>query len=87
MLVEPIGHLGAVFSHFDPFVSIQDLKWEITAPYMRDKVKLYSVECFLHGMLVEPIGHLGAVFSHFDPFVSIQDLKWEITAPYMRDKP
>jgi hypothetical protein len=28
MLVEPIGHLGAAFFHFDSFVSIQDLKWE-----------------------------------------------------------
>jgi hypothetical protein len=44
---------------------------------MRDKVKLHSVECFLHGMLVEPIGHLGAVVLHFDSFVSIQDLNWE----------
>ena len=55
---------------------------------MRDKVKLHSVECFLHGMLVEPIGHLGAVFSTYDSFVSIQDLEvGNLTAPYMRDKP
>ena len=86
MLVERIGHLGAVFCHLDPFISTQVLKWSLTAPYMRDKVKLHSVECFLHGMLVEPIGHLGAVFSHLDPFISTQVLKRSLTAPYMRDK-
>ena len=51
---------------------------------MRDKVKLHSVECFLHGMLVpqgydlkalERIGHLGAVFFHLDPFITTQVLK------------
>ncbi len=51
---------------------------------MRDKVKLHSVECFLHGMLVpqgydlkalEPIGHLGAVFYHLDPFGPNQNLE------------
>jgi hypothetical protein len=62
---------------------------------MRDKVKLHSVECFLHGMLVpqgydlkalEPIGHLGAVFSNFDPLYQLKALKASLTAPYMRDK-
>jgi hypothetical protein len=41
--------------------------WRKRSFFLYDKVKLHSVECFLHGMLVEPIGHLGAVFSHFDP--------------------
>jgi hypothetical protein len=36
---------------------------------MRGKVKLHSVERFLHGMLVERIGHLGAVLSHVHFFV------------------
>jgi hypothetical protein len=53
---------------------------------MRDKVKLYSVECFLHGMLVEPIGHLGAVFSLLNFSMFLQLLMRETTAPYMRDK-
>ncbi|MBM7714991.1 hypothetical protein JOC94_004548 [Bacillus thermophilus] len=28
MLVEPIGHLGAVFSHLDLLYSLKILKWE-----------------------------------------------------------
>ncbi|MBM7717651.1 hypothetical protein JOC94_004682 [Bacillus thermophilus] len=28
MLVEPIGHLGAVFSHLDLLCSLKILKWE-----------------------------------------------------------
>ncbi|MBM7713497.1 hypothetical protein JOC94_000466 [Bacillus thermophilus] len=48
MLVEPIGHLGAVFYHLDLLVSTQVLKWESYAPYMRDKVKLHSVGLLLN---------------------------------------
>ncbi|MBM7713887.1 hypothetical protein JOC94_000857 [Bacillus thermophilus] len=28
MVVEPIGHLGAVFSHLDLLYSLKFLKWE-----------------------------------------------------------
>ena len=50
------------------------------------KLKLHSVECFLHGMLVpqgydlkalEPIGHLSAVFSHLDLLYQLKILKWK----------
>jgi hypothetical protein len=40
ILVEPIGHLGAVFSHLDPFVPTHALNARslmVTAPYMRGK--------------------------------------------------
>jgi hypothetical protein len=86
MLDERIGHLGAVFYHFGFFVLPTFLKGGITAPYMRDKVKLHFLECFSQEMLDEPIGHLGAVFYHFGFFVLSTFLKGGITAPYMRDK-
>ncbi|MBM7716795.1 hypothetical protein JOC94_003819 [Bacillus thermophilus] len=28
MLVEPIGHLGAVYSHLDLLYSLENLNWE-----------------------------------------------------------
>ncbi|MBM7714136.1 hypothetical protein JOC94_001108 [Bacillus thermophilus] len=38
MLVEPIGHLGAVFSHLDLLYSLKISMWEAyAAPYMPDK--------------------------------------------------
>ncbi|MBS7430358.1 hypothetical protein [Virgibacillus sp. 6R] len=38
MLVERIGDLGAVTSHFNLFSSpLPFLNWESTAPYIRDK--------------------------------------------------
>ena len=57
----------------------------ITAPYMRDKVKLHSVECFSHGMLV---GTNRAFRCRFLPHTLAPYLYplRETTAPYMRDK-
>ena len=46
MLVEPIGHLGAVFSHLDLYIN-SGLEVVYMAPYMRDKiVLLYHTQAF-----------------------------------------
>ncbi|MBM7715117.1 hypothetical protein JOC94_002089 [Bacillus thermophilus] len=41
MLVEPIGHLGAVFSHLALLYSLN------TAPYMREKLSQYIIRKLL----------------------------------------
>ncbi|MBM7713626.1 hypothetical protein JOC94_000595 [Bacillus thermophilus] len=49
MLVERIGHLGAVFSHSDLLYSLKILKWEFygTLHACRDKwIPLYHTQTF-----------------------------------------